>query len=85
VDHTRPVIILGPLKDRFNDDLISEDTEKFGSCVPRMCLFEILLFFGFINHVSALLFWQQERHFIPSVKTPPSKPCLVNLYYFCLA
>ena len=38
VEYTRPVIILGPLKDRFNDDLISESTEKFGSCVPRVYL-----------------------------------------------
>jgi len=36
VDYTRPVIILGPLKDRFNDDLIAETPDKFGSCVPRM-------------------------------------------------
>ncbi|XP_052784805.1 disks large homolog 1-like isoform X4 [Mya arenaria] len=33
--YTRPVIILGPLKDRINDDLISEFPEKFGSCVPH--------------------------------------------------
>jgi hypothetical protein len=33
--YTRPIIILGPLKDRINDDLISEFPEKFGSCVPR--------------------------------------------------
>ncbi|KAL3847162.1 hypothetical protein ACJMK2_018088 [Sinanodonta woodiana] len=33
--YTRPVIILGPLKDRLNDDLISEFPEKFGSCVPH--------------------------------------------------
>ncbi|XP_031552782.1 disks large homolog 1-like isoform X2 [Actinia tenebrosa] len=32
---TRPVIVLGPLKDRINDDLISEFPEKFGSCVPH--------------------------------------------------
>lgn len=36
--YTRPVIILGPLKDRINDDLISEYPDKFGSCVPRECL-----------------------------------------------
>ena len=36
VDYTRPVIILGPLKDRFNDDLIADSQDKFGSCVPRM-------------------------------------------------
>ena len=35
VDYTRPVIILGPLKDRINDDLISEYPESFGSCVPH--------------------------------------------------
>lgn len=33
--YTRPVIILGPLKDRFNDDLITEFPDKFGSCVPH--------------------------------------------------
>ncbi|XP_022209249.2 disks large 1 tumor suppressor protein isoform X5 [Drosophila obscura] len=35
ISYTRPVIILGPLKDRINDDLISEYPEKFGSCVPH--------------------------------------------------
>ena len=35
VKYMRPVIILGPLKDRINDDLISEFPDKFGSCVPR--------------------------------------------------
>lgn len=35
ISYTRPVIILGPLKDRINDDLISEYPDKFGSCVPR--------------------------------------------------
>ncbi|XP_050404710.1 disks large 1 tumor suppressor protein isoform X4 [Patella vulgata] len=33
--YTRPVIILGPLKDRINDDLMSEFPDKFGSCVPH--------------------------------------------------
>uniref|UniRef100_H2RTH5 Discs, large homolog 2 (Drosophila) n=1 Tax=Takifugu rubripes TaxID=31033 RepID=H2RTH5_TAKRU len=33
--YVRPVIILGPMKDRINDDLISEFPEKFGSCVPH--------------------------------------------------
>ena len=32
---TRPVIILGPLKDRINDDLMREFPESFGSCVPH--------------------------------------------------
>ncbi|XP_038105511.1 disks large 1 tumor suppressor protein isoform X4 [Culex quinquefasciatus] len=35
IAYTRPVIILGPLKDRINDDLISEYPNKFGSCVPH--------------------------------------------------
>lgn len=38
ISYTRPVIILGPLKDRINDDLISEFPDKFGSCVPRKSL-----------------------------------------------
>eukprot|EP00795_Rhopilema_esculentum_P016848 gene16848-8322_t len=33
--YTRPVIILGPLKDRLNDELIQEFPDKFGSCVPH--------------------------------------------------
>ncbi|XP_063747341.1 discs large homolog 1-like protein isoform X4 [Eleginops maclovinus] len=33
--YTRPVIVLGPMKDRVNDDLISEFPDKFGSCVPH--------------------------------------------------
>ncbi|XP_072379959.1 disks large 1 tumor suppressor protein isoform X4 [Diabrotica undecimpunctata] len=35
INYTRPVIVLGPLKDRINDDLISEFPDKFGSCVPH--------------------------------------------------
>ncbi|XP_038159915.1 disks large homolog 3 isoform X4 [Cyprinodon tularosa] len=35
ITYTRPVIILGPMKDRVNDDLISEFPHKFGSCVPH--------------------------------------------------
>ncbi|XP_078380802.1 disks large homolog 1-like isoform X2 [Oculina patagonica] len=35
LQYTRPVIVLGPLKDRINDDLISEFPDKFGSCVPH--------------------------------------------------
>ena len=34
IDYTRPVVILGPLKDRVNDKLISEYPDRFGSCVP---------------------------------------------------
>lgn len=39
INYTRPVIVLGPLKDRINDDLISEFPDKFGSCVPRKYLY----------------------------------------------
>ncbi|XP_011343158.1 disks large 1 tumor suppressor protein isoform X9 [Ooceraea biroi] len=35
IQYTRPVIVLGPLKDRINDDIISEFPDKFGSCVPH--------------------------------------------------
>uniref|UniRef100_UPI00398E9911 disks large homolog 2 isoform X2 n=1 Tax=Pristiophorus japonicus TaxID=55135 RepID=UPI00398E9911 len=35
ITYSRPVIILGPMKDRVNDDLISEFPDKFGSCVPH--------------------------------------------------
>ncbi|XP_053542397.1 disks large homolog 4 isoform X1 [Ictalurus punctatus] len=35
VHYARPIIILGPSKDRVNDDLLSEFPDKFGSCVPH--------------------------------------------------
>lgn len=35
IDYMRPVVILGPLKERINDDLISEYPDRFGSCVPH--------------------------------------------------
>ncbi|XP_058876797.1 disks large homolog 4-like isoform X2 [Acipenser ruthenus] len=35
VQYARPIIILGPTKDRVNDDLLSEFPDKFGSCVPH--------------------------------------------------
>ena len=35
VKYTRPIIIVGPLKDRINEDLISEFPDKFDSCIPR--------------------------------------------------
>nr|XP_018916915.1 PREDICTED: disks large homolog 4 isoform X5 [Bemisia tabaci] len=35
ISYARPVVILGPLKDRINDDLINEYPDKFGSCVPH--------------------------------------------------
>lgn len=41
VNYSRPVIILGPMKDRVNDDLISEFPDKFGSCVPRKYLYTV--------------------------------------------
>jgi len=33
--YTRPIIILGPLKDRLSDDLIQDFPDEFGSCVPH--------------------------------------------------
>jgi len=44
ITYARPVIILGCLKDRINDDLISEFPDKFGSCVPRKLHMSILRF-----------------------------------------
>ena len=35
LEFTRPVIILGSLKDRINDDLMREFPSRFGSCVPH--------------------------------------------------
>jgi len=35
LEYTRPVIILGALKDRVNDDLMREFPSRFGSCVPH--------------------------------------------------
>lgn len=35
LEFTRPIIILGPLKDRLNDDLMREYPNRFGSCVPH--------------------------------------------------
>ncbi|ETE58800.1 Disks large-like 4, partial [Ophiophagus hannah] len=43
VHYARPIIILGPTKDRVNDDLLSEFPDKFGSCVPRESTTEGLL------------------------------------------
>lgn len=33
--YTRPIIVLGPVKDRINNDLIYDFPEKFGCCVPH--------------------------------------------------
>lgn len=33
--YTRPVIVLGPIKDRVNNDLIYDFPDKFGCCVPH--------------------------------------------------
>ncbi|XP_053213569.1 disks large homolog 2-like [Panonychus citri] len=35
IDYIRPVIILGPFKDKFNDDLIAMHPDKFCACVPH--------------------------------------------------
>uniref|UniRef100_A0A1I7TJU7 Whirlin n=1 Tax=Caenorhabditis tropicalis TaxID=1561998 RepID=A0A1I7TJU7_9PELO len=35
VNYVRPVIILGALKDRINDELVNRDPGRFSSCVPH--------------------------------------------------
>ena len=35
VSYCRPVVLLGPLKDRLNDDLMAHYPDDFASCVPR--------------------------------------------------
>uniref|UniRef100_A0A8C6LYI7 Discs, large homolog 2 (Drosophila) n=1 Tax=Nothobranchius furzeri TaxID=105023 RepID=A0A8C6LYI7_NOTFU len=35
INYARPVIILGPMKDRINGDLMAGFPHKFGSCVPH--------------------------------------------------
>ncbi|CAI5454599.1 unnamed protein product [Caenorhabditis angaria] len=35
INYVRPVIILGALKDRINDELVSRDPNRFSSCVPH--------------------------------------------------
>ncbi|VDN07847.1 unnamed protein product [Thelazia callipaeda] len=35
INYPRPVIILGAMKDRINDELVLRDRERFSSCVPH--------------------------------------------------
>ncbi|VDM54534.1 unnamed protein product [Angiostrongylus costaricensis] len=35
VNYVRPVIILGALKDRINDELVTRNPDRFSSCVPH--------------------------------------------------
>ena len=56
IHYTRPVIILGPLKDRVNDDLISEFPDKFGSCVPRKFYIIYLFYLKILKYPDLLLF-----------------------------
>ena len=35
IDYARPIVILGPLKERINENLIFDYPDKFGSCVPH--------------------------------------------------
>jgi len=62
VDYTRPVIILGSLKDRLNDDLIAETPEKFGSCVPRMYVYDMIQYysksFGALTNQRVVSWWK---------------------------
>lgn len=41
VNYVRPVIILGALKDRINDELVSRHPDRFSSCVPRKFIVKI--------------------------------------------
>lgn len=56
IQYTRPVIVLGPLKDRINDDLISEFPDKFGSCVPRELFDNLMLILTDNNLLPAALY-----------------------------
>jgi len=44
VKYCRPVIILGPLKDRVSDALIAEFPNKFACCVPRTFYLDAVIF-----------------------------------------
>jgi hypothetical protein len=56
VRYARPVLVLGPLKDRVNDDLLADFPGKFGNCVPRKyctaarCSFYTCLLFMACTH-----------------------------------
>ena len=62
--YARPVVILGPLKDRINDDLITEFPDRFGSCVPR----KLLLHSPLLSSILLLLI-KYEHHFLAAENT----------------
>jgi len=35
IDYVRPIVILGPMKDRIMEDLIQDRPQKFGVCIPH--------------------------------------------------
>ncbi|CBY19989.1 unnamed protein product [Oikopleura dioica] len=35
IDYVRPIVILGPMKDRILEDLIQDQPQKFGVCIPH--------------------------------------------------
>lgn len=35
LDYVRPIVILGPMKDRIMEDLIQDHSDRFGVCIPR--------------------------------------------------
>ena len=61
LEYTRPVIILGPLKDRLNDDLMREFPSRFGSCVPHTTRpkrpNEVTIIYLYIYKGGAILFY----------------------------
>jgi len=56
VKYCRPVIILGPLKDRLSDRLVAEYPSKFACCVPREFCFRF--YFNFYILDNGLLPWE---------------------------
>lgn len=80
VSYTRPVIVLGPMKDRINDDLISEFPDKFGSCVPRTSTQTLLnKDYGSV--------WHLEKDTSKHVENSKQSRCRstrfsIHLYYF---
>lgn len=79
VNYTRPVIILGPMKDRINDDLISEFPDKFGSCVPRKYHFSFL--WGVEGGLTP--FDMIKRNSVPPIVSPVTQILSVT-YHLCI-
>lgn len=73
VDYKRPIIIFGPFKEIFNEQLITENPDKFANCVPRTYSF-MFVFMKIINSIFILDTTRPKRekeidgreyHFVP--------------------